>query len=340
VFWLYGWLAGEVFALSTVLSMLHGAVLPAPIAERLPDTSNGGGPFVVVFLLVWLTFWTFGGIFAFRQLLTLLWGREEISAGPEGIRVRRGAGPFLWDKKISRRKIESIRMRRLSGPIKVETSDGVVRIASLGTREERQTLRDRLRESLQMEAPVSLADGVEIRIPGVWEKAVDVTGAPVLRRSRALQAKAARVAWVTASIAGFSCVFVISRLLPPSGDSDPTALVFVTGGFTLLAAIGGVLFTWGRHEFVAHYRKLEVRRGVGSFLKAKTYAEPDLVIKTRTDSDGDEFMSLVVREGEGEQALVSTLNEAHEPVIIGRGLAREMCTELTIPPEVRAVLAA
>jgi hypothetical protein len=340
--WLCGWLAGEVAALTTLLAMLFGAVLPEFVTERLPQvtTSGGGGIFVVIFLLVWLTFWTIGGIFAIRQLLTLLWGRDVVSAGPDGIKVNSGAGPFMKERRIHRRQIKNIRMRVIGGPITAVTSNGMALIASQGTGEERIALRDRLRETLQIQPLDSWFASESITLPEIWETTVDVTGSPILRRSRAPKAKAARVAWVISVLAGLGFAFVMSRMPWGSLDDGPIVLALLTAGVMLLAGVAGALFTWGREEFVAHYRKLEVRRGIGSFVRSKFYQEPVVEIEFQEDSDGDEFFSLVVEDGSKERTLLRSMNEANEPLSVGRWLTQRMGTELEISPEATQALAA
>ncbi len=70
--WLVGWIVGEVFAIAmagVIFTSIAGA-----FPERLPAWSadlvaSGGLAFALLFLLVWLTFWTIGGIAALMHLM-------------------------------------------------------------------------------------------------------------------------------------------------------------------------------------------------------------------------------------------------------------------------------
>jgi hypothetical protein len=57
--WLCGWAVGEVFAAGSLYALLFKVV---------PRDVRGGNAPPVLFLLAWLTFWTFGGIMAMRQV--------------------------------------------------------------------------------------------------------------------------------------------------------------------------------------------------------------------------------------------------------------------------------
>src|SRR3954466_11119968 len=82
--WLTGWAAGEGFAL-----WILGRGACSFITGRPPGVGHepvgaiaalGAG----LFLLAWLTLWTFGGIAAGREFLRMLFGRDVLLVRPDG----------------------------------------------------------------------------------------------------------------------------------------------------------------------------------------------------------------------------------------------------------------
>jgi hypothetical protein len=85
--WLCGWAIGEAFVLWILirgaLALLSGEP-PEPGRSPLEAT-----PAVALgaFLLIWLAFWTVGGIAAGTQLLRELWGEDRLVLQPEGLAI-------------------------------------------------------------------------------------------------------------------------------------------------------------------------------------------------------------------------------------------------------------
>lgn len=103
-FWLCGWLAGEVFVagvLFSVVGNMLGVDIPALLGFNAQMTDESVSWFVLAFMLVWLTFWTFGGVFALRQLWKLLIGRERLFIEGGRLTAERFRGPLVrrqsWD---------------------------------------------------------------------------------------------------------------------------------------------------------------------------------------------------------------------------------------------------
>src|SRR5881396_2695801 len=68
-FWLAGWAVGEVFALSLLAVGACSLVTGRPPGSGHNPLTLGVALPVGLFLLFWLTFWTFGGFLAGRELL-------------------------------------------------------------------------------------------------------------------------------------------------------------------------------------------------------------------------------------------------------------------------------
>jgi hypothetical protein len=89
--WLTGWLCGELFALGVLLSSVGGllAQLFGFSVDFIDFDSDGTGVFVMVFMLVWLAIWTYGGYSAVRTFLWQVAGKEIIEVSRLGINLSR-----------------------------------------------------------------------------------------------------------------------------------------------------------------------------------------------------------------------------------------------------------
>src|SRR5215471_214784 len=95
--WLVCWAVGEgvaLFAVGAILLKLIGA-FPGRIPDWFAGSAGiGAVAFILVFLLLWGTFWTVGGIAAMTHLVRSLWGEDTIGLSPEGFELIRRGGPF------------------------------------------------------------------------------------------------------------------------------------------------------------------------------------------------------------------------------------------------------
>jgi hypothetical protein len=124
--WLVGWVTGEVFALRQLLE-------PGPAAARL-------------FLIVWLTFWTFGGSAALGMGLWMLVGHERVRLRPDALVIQReafGLGPrkvYSLDRIRDLRAVDlppmpelrSLHGDELPDAITAATAGGALRIIGIG----------------------------------------------------------------------------------------------------------------------------------------------------------------------------------------------------------------
>jgi hypothetical protein len=85
--WIFGWFFGETTAATSI--------------------GNDSGP--DLFLMVWLTAWTLGGIFALSTILFMLLGKEVIEAGQGVISIRNQALFFLSPKVYDLNEAKHIR---------------------------------------------------------------------------------------------------------------------------------------------------------------------------------------------------------------------------------------
>src|SRR5262249_37022271 len=94
-FWLTGWAAGEAFALWMLVGGARSLLPPGPPSGGHPQPLSVGRAVAAgVFLLFWLTLWTFGGIAAGRELLRLLFGRDRFRVNYDRLEVEQSFGLF------------------------------------------------------------------------------------------------------------------------------------------------------------------------------------------------------------------------------------------------------
>ena len=74
-------------------------------------TQSGGVVFAVFFLIVWLTFWTIGGLAALTHMLRSLAGEDVIALAGSGVDLMRRAGPFRKRYAFERADIRRVRIR-------------------------------------------------------------------------------------------------------------------------------------------------------------------------------------------------------------------------------------
>jgi hypothetical protein len=109
--WLCGWAAGEYFAGSALVRMLAERWAPGVDLGMLPRFHAPSGDAAVpilVFLTVWVTAWTFGGIFAIRQLLTLLFGEPVLCWSAAGVSLDTVMGPFRSRRRMTWEQAEAL----------------------------------------------------------------------------------------------------------------------------------------------------------------------------------------------------------------------------------------
>jgi len=184
--WLAGWAFGEAGALFAIGAILRNSV--GRITEQMPDwmshpATTGAVVFVVLFLTLWLVFWTLGGITAFVQLLRSLWGEDVIALAPDGFELIRRAGPFRRRDAFDRGSIRRIRLRPHDKAIVIDAGKRS-RTITFGTSDERQAAADWLTRSLML--PDEAAMAASAAPPASWN-AVEDAGATRLRKGSVIR---------------------------------------------------------------------------------------------------------------------------------------------------------
>ncbi|HEV8269186.1 MAG TPA: hypothetical protein VGR00_13165 [Thermoanaerobaculia bacterium] len=334
-FWLCGWFAGEVAALAAaalLTGILSGDSLPAPIRKIGVDAVKAPG-IASVFLLVWLTLWTLGGVAALAFLVKLLFGVDRFVLRHDGFELR--PGPFGKRRFLDRSSLAYLTLRPNDGSLTAELKgpDGAksVSLTSLGTPADREWLRDLLRErySLPRERP-GFAGGVpggEALLPADFETTIGPDGALLVMRRRKGQRQVAGCAWAVAAT-GAAFFAAIAR-----GDHAAPAVGTILVSLVVLTALW---CTFAREWWVVRPGVLESRLSFPGFRRVNIARDATLVLSVSRDSDGDAWYDLRAHPAIGKSFRVTnSINNASEPIALGRYLAEKTGFRLDIPPEAR-----
>ena len=188
--WLCGWVAGELFAggalLATALATFAPGVLDAiGIAGRLDGLTGAGAPVVMLFLAVWVTFWTFGGLAAMRELMRMVAASDRIVVGAGDIELDPRLGPFRSVHRLAAADVRRVVLDR-RGAVVATTKDATIVLSALGTTEERAALASWLDQALGIGRDDRAREAERERqrreLPLGWESAPDDVGRTLLRR--------------------------------------------------------------------------------------------------------------------------------------------------------------
>jgi hypothetical protein len=186
--WLAGWAVGEIVALGILVMMVIAPMLRrdgVDIPGWIGNWSAGAAVLgIFLFILVWVTFWTIGGIAAMTAFLRSLAGKDRLRLVPTGLEVMRGAGPFTRTRLIDRTDIRRIRVRHHDHALVADTTFGTVCLTDLGTPLERETICAWLRGVLQLPPDGVIRHDADKAPPG-WKMQPTGDGSVGLRRRAA-----------------------------------------------------------------------------------------------------------------------------------------------------------
>lgn len=331
IFWLAGWAAGEAFGVWILVSVI-GALMKLPIhgLPRIGEGSAGmaGALAMLGFGLVWLSFWTLGGVLAATRVLQTLWGMDRIEWDGAGVRRISRLGPFRRTRDFSRDDIRGVAFRR--GGVVLETARAAVPLTNLGSRQDHAELRAELEHSLALLERRAMP----VDLPSGWESAVDLEGIPVLQRSTLLRRRQA-----TFVSAIFLALAAAAGFLVAGAQNGSHAPAWVpTLVLSLLAAVAGAgaLWLWfGGEAIRLKPSHAEFLRWFGSRRWLRRYASASIRLEHSTDSDGDDWYKLVLRGSAGARTIASALHDPYDLERLGRWMAARLGRELELGAGVR-----
>jgi hypothetical protein len=280
--WLCGWLAGEIFALWVLWRLLTGGLASGQWA--LP---------ALLFLLVWLSLWSFGGAVALREVLGALWSEDRLVFGADGsLLLQAQRGPFRHRRALPRQEIRRFHLAQTGawgGPLMAERAGRSIELTRLGSPRQRQEAADQLNRLLGLRPPPdAMAPAREqppalAVLPAGWRELTPSFGSPLLVPDPALR-RQQRLVMGLVNLVLWGLLALLIRGGPAWPGfwalGIPLALLALAGGW------GQLWLALGRLEWRLEPRLLVLQRRFGNRLRTLGEARA-LELIERVDSDGD-----------------------------------------------------
>jgi hypothetical protein len=276
--WLAGWAVGETVAISVLAVGAWSIVTKRPPGVGHDPVSLMAALPIGLFLLVWLTFWTFGGIAAGRELLQLLFGRDRFTVQHDGLVIEHSLGLFRSVVRLSRNEIRRFYPTSAGAALSVETARGTKVLTRLGTRAERAELEETLNREFNIPPQPALAGA----LPKGWCEELSLERDPVLVKDPAIRRKQARTAWIVFALLSSLWLYFLA-----SGRARSD---YLSGIIVLLILSAGV--GWGafwlshvRDEWRLKKGRLVLQRRFGQNRKERFEAVTLELVEDRSGDD-------------------------------------------------------
>ncbi len=316
-FWLCGWAAGEAFGAYFLVTLLMTIAGLAPQAVQGGKWLEGGAAFGgLLFILFWLSLWTFAGVAAITQLLRSLAGEDRIDVHGTAIEITRRAGPFSRVKSHDRSDIRAIRLRQKDQAVMIDTTTASSEITKFGTAEERKQLVEWLHQRLALPAtpPAALS-------PRGWTLQSESGTTQMTRMDPRTRWIAASIAWVVAAISAMSWFGALA-----SGSRGGAAVALaITAALTALA----LWLTAGVSEWRVRPGQLTYRMRFLLWTRERAFQGAQLKMAITTDSDGDRHYKLQVSDAHGSKTIASEMNDDADTRELGQWLSARSGFPLT-----------
>lgn len=331
-FWLCGWAVGEYFAGMTLLAGLREVLLPGADVPWLPRMTNAtpSNPApILAFLLVWLTGWTVGGVFAFHTMLRTLLGVDRVRWDHDGLEVVQYAGPFSTRRREPWGELADVSLKQ-RGRIQAETRKGLWIVTGLGSDEERRDLGGTLSAAWRAAGGASPGRRPHSeQAPAGWMVAHADDGRPMLR----CRTGPRRIGGALLGAVALALAIAAASIALGAASLGPWIATAVLSVLALAVASAGAWLLFGQEELRPSHRALRrVRRFLGREWTTDL-TEVRLALESSRDSDGDERWDLVAHGATGRLALASDLHVPGAARHMGLWLAERMGVELGGLPE-------
>ena len=310
--WLAVWLAGELLAAAALVSVLlawGGLFAESQLAAHGRSLATTGFPTALLALVLWLTFWTVAGAAAGWYLLRRMAGQDRIAVVASGVLLTRQAGPLRRTYRFERAPLRRIRIRHGDRALVADTPAGTRLLTDLGTAAERESLCSWLRDRLKIDS-TQLAVNLSVAPPG-WRLSRDATGAFRLSRPSTVRRAASGILWGITAVAAYMWV----------NDSPDR---FRHASATTLVALFGLAstwMTWAREEWVVRSGRISHWLRFGPLGHERRFENGSLEVTSQTDSEGDFFHRLVVRDSARHGTFESSVQEDVQLIDCARWLA-------------------
>jgi class 3 adenylate cyclase len=310
--WLAGWVVGETFALgmlAAILGWMTGLLSEPRPAWVLDLVAGSGAAFAFLFLVLWLTLWTVGGIAALTQLTRSLVGVDHVGLTDNGFEVVRRAGPLRRRYAFDRSHVRRLRLRPRDHAVVVDTTAGTRVVTTFGLPSDRDQLAERLRQHLALPD----GDSGPGALPSTWELRTEGDAASVRKVRPRVRWVRSMIAWLLAAVVAIAWYQSIRM---DAGSAGLPALALA-----LLLTVGAAFSTWGRREWIARPGELTFHRSFATWVSERTFRSARLEVTHDTDSDGDSHYKLVVTDADGRSTLHSQVHDSGEVVDLARWVA-------------------
>jgi hypothetical protein len=294
--WLCGWAAGEAFALWFLGTGAVALITGQPPGAGHEPLTWGAAGVVGLFLLLWLSFWTVGGIAAGQAFLANVWGSDRLVAGPGQLEIERRYGPFVSRKVIPVADILGIDVGVKNGPLRIETPRGMVDVTSVGTRDERAAAAKRLEAHYRPRRPETPL------LPPEWQEIRSDDGAPALVPNLGTRRNQVTVMLIVTALVGAVATAVVNEAL-----QQPRLIVMalIVVGIALALGAGAAWLAWTRTEWRLSRGSLTQRRHAFGDTR-DLFTARALQLSTYNDSDGDDwyYLDAVATPGQPAHGLI------------------------------------
>ena len=260
--WLTFWAVGEALVLGILIvgawSLLTGQ---PPGRGREPLRLESVLP-MGLFLLVWVSFWTLGGVMAGRELLRKLFGRDRIIVRRDGIEIEQSYGLFRCRRILRRDEIRRFYQNPTTKALYVETARGMIEATRMGSVAERAELAEALNAQFKTASPPK----VEGALPDGWCEILSPEHDSLLVKDPATRQKQARASWIFCAAMALVALLVISKTSQQPELWGIAALLIVGAA---LAACGGAWLSFGRNEWKLEKGRLVLQRRFGRNLTTR-----------------------------------------------------------------------
>jgi hypothetical protein len=244
-----------------------------------------------VFLLFWLTLWTFAGIAAGRELLRSLFGCDRFLVNNDGLEVEQSFGLFRSVKRFSREEIRRFYRTTPFAPLCVETTSGTTTVLTrLGAAVERAELEEALNAEFHIEAQPAPVGA----LPKGWCEAVSLERDSVLVKDPAIRSKQAWTTWIIC--AGLS---LIPLYLLIADRSRPDLLGAIIFSIAITGAVGwgAIWLSFGRKEWRLEKGRLVLQRRFGQKRTEQFEAVSLEVVEDSSGEGGTSYLLMAVAAG-------------------------------------------
>ena len=263
----------------------------------------------VLFLVLWLTFWTLGGVVALTHVVRSLAGEDVIGLRDGGFELVRRAGPFRRRYKFDRSRIRRLRIRPHDRAVVADMTKGSRVITTFGAPADREAVADWLRRHLGL-ADADSAIGAP---PAAWDVRIEGEVAYLRKVRRGARLTRSVIAWLLVAATAAAWYASIGHEGPIGSIPALIAL--------LLLAVGSAMTTWGRREWIVRPGELTLHRSFALWTSERPFRSARLEVIHEADSDNDHHYKVVVIDAGGRKTLHSQVHDSGEVVDLANWLA-------------------